>query len=159
MSSRISLNNVKEFSFKFLPTYEMMPQANVLIYYIRSDGEIISDLIEVKFKQELRSFIDIKLSRTQAKPGQNLSISIKTNPDSFVGLLGVDQSVLLMKTGNDIDKSSVFAELERYMYPNRYNSEYWESGDNFYDFQLSSLRIISNAKREFNSYGKNVHEI
>jgi CD109 antigen len=83
-----------------------------------------------------------------------LNISIKTNPNSFVGLLGVDQSVLLMKTGNDIDRTSVFDERDQFNNPDHYNNEFWESGDNFNDFQTSSLRIISNAKPQYNRYGK-----
>jgi hypothetical protein len=43
--------------------------------------------------------VKLELSTLQAGPGQNLDITINTNPNSFVGLLGVDQSVLLLKKG------------------------------------------------------------
>ena len=36
---------------------------------------------------------------TQAKPGEKVDIKVTTNPDSYVGLMGVDQSVLLLKSG------------------------------------------------------------
>lgn len=36
---------------------------------------------------------------------------MKSTPNSFVGVLAVDKSVLLQKMGNDIDKSRVFANL------------------------------------------------
>jgi len=40
-------------------------------------------------------------------------LKIKTDPDSYVGLLGIDQSVLLLRGGNDFDKNEVFHALGR----------------------------------------------
>lgn len=41
----------------------------------------------------------IDTSAAQAKPGENIDITISTKPGSYVGLLGVDQSVILLKDG------------------------------------------------------------
>lgn len=38
----------------------------------------------------------------QVKPGENVSLKIKTAPNSFVGLTAVDQSVLLLRSNNDL---------------------------------------------------------
>uniref|UniRef100_A0A6P4DYS5 Uncharacterized protein LOC108038446 n=1 Tax=Drosophila rhopaloa TaxID=1041015 RepID=A0A6P4DYS5_DRORH len=39
---------------------------------------------------------------------------VKTDPHSFVGLLGVDQRVLLYTTDNDLDHNQIFNNLEKY---------------------------------------------
>lgn len=41
-------------------------------------------------------------------------MNIKTDPDSFVGLLGVDKSVLLLQSGNDLDDKRIFGDLSGY---------------------------------------------
>jgi hypothetical protein len=65
----------------------------------------------------------LETSTPQVEPGQNLSISIKTNPNSFVGLLGVDQSVLLLKKGWSYLKKKINVlrpELYRHLEKNEY---------------------------------------
>lgn len=35
----------------------MVPNARVIIYYIRPDGEIISDTLKIEFGDELQNFV------------------------------------------------------------------------------------------------------
>ena len=73
-----------------------------------------------------------------------------TNPGSFVGLLGVDQSVLILRKGNDIEQLTVFDELERYSNIDKHNSV-WSRRQEwgyFDDFAKSDTIIITNAKDE-----------
>ena len=48
------------------------------------------------------------------EPGEPLKLRIKTAPDSFIGLMVIDQSVMLLKSGNDITKDMVFPLLMSY---------------------------------------------
>lgn len=93
--------------------------------------------------------IDLELSSEQGKPGEQVSITVSTKPNSYVGLLGVDQSVLLLKKGNDLEKSSVFEELDKYNEKTRWNRR-WYGGyqGSFSDFESSGAAIITNAKEE-----------
>lgn len=77
---------------------------------------------------------------------------MKTNPNSFVGLLGVDQSVLLLKSGNDIEQSTVFKALEEYNHVDKYNYGWYRGYEylTFKDFRSSDAVILTNAKKEFN---------
>lgn len=38
----------------------------------------------------------------EVAPGDNVNLVITSKPNSYVGLLGVDQRSLLLKSGNDI---------------------------------------------------------
>lgn len=113
-SNTVEVPEAKIFKFKFLATFAMVPKAKVLVYFIGSTGEIISDKIEINFAAVFQNPVKIDLSRTRSKPGQDIDITVSTKPNSFVGLLGVDQSVLLLKSGNDFDKEKIFDALKEY---------------------------------------------
>lgn len=80
-----------------------------------------------------------------------MNITVSSRPNSYVGLLGVDQSVLLLKKGNDIDPSTVYSELDKYGHIDKYNYE-WHSGydyrSNYDDFSNANAVVITNAKKE-----------
>lgn len=44
----------------------------------------------------------MSIDKTSVEPGDSVSFKVTADPDSYVGLLAVDQSVLLLKSGNDI---------------------------------------------------------
>jgi Alpha-2-macroglobulin bait region domain len=99
------------------------------------------------------SQINIDLSKEQVKPGEIVNISVGTKPNSFVGLLGVDQSVLVLKSGNDIEKSTVFEELEKYNRIDQHNHINTNCEDmNFRDFASSDSVIITNARHDFGEF-------
>jgi CD109 antigen len=78
-------------------------------------------------------------------------MTVKSQPLSYVGILGVDQSVLLLKAGNDISHEMVKNELMEYSIPNQWNYEWFENSTyKFYsDFSVSSSIILTNALEEY----------
>lgn len=46
--------------------------------------------------------VEVKVAPDSVEPGKTVDVNIKAKPNSYVGVLGVDQSVLLLKSGNDI---------------------------------------------------------
>ena len=143
-SKTLSVSNLKKTEFSFTATDEMASSSHVIVYYITSDGEIISDKIKIELESDLKNPIDIQLSENQVKPSADINIRIKTKEDSFVGLLGVDQSVLLLKKGNDIEKSKVMEEMKEF---NKATDSY-DSNGNYRDFKDSDAYIITNAHAE-----------
>lgn len=148
----------------------MVPEAKLLVFYITASGEIISDTVGLEFGDELRNFVrqvfhetshkltmfvqvDLKVAK-QAEPGDVLTISVKSQPKSYVGLLGVDQSVLLLKTGNDIEKAAVADELRLYSSIDRYNDEWLDNEYYSYytDFWLANILVMTNAKPEYREF-------
>lgn len=150
-SNTIKIEGSQSFQVEIQPTSSMVPKAKIVVYYITSDGEIISDSTEIEFENKLENFVEINLSKEEIGPSENISISISSRPHSFVGLLGVDQSVLLLKKGNDIERTDVFNELDRYNDIDHYNYIYTEDYDwrTRVDFENSNAFIITNAKKEF----------
>lgn len=50
---QIPLTNRHIFDFK--PSIKMIPKAQMVVYYITTDGEIISDRLEIQFGNELEN--------------------------------------------------------------------------------------------------------
>lgn len=66
--------------------------------------------------------------------------------------MGVDQSVLLLKKGNDIEQETVFSELRSYGEVDKWNYEWYENYDynqRYGDFDSSDAFIITNAKKPY----------
>uniref|UniRef100_A0A182K440 TEP1-F n=1 Tax=Anopheles christyi TaxID=43041 RepID=A0A182K440_9DIPT len=107
-------------------TFCMVPRAKLLVHYISNSGFIVSSYTTVEFKRVFENQIQLTLSKDELKPAETLDIDIRTEQDSFVGLLAVDQSVLLLKSGNDIGRDQVVQELE--MYESAQNCHgYWDN--------------------------------
>lgn len=53
----LQVPSVKNFQIEFKATFAMIPKASVIVYYITSDGEIISDSLELEFDSELKNFV------------------------------------------------------------------------------------------------------
>lgn len=49
--------------------------------------------------------VSVKTDMKDTKPGGLVNVSVETKPNAIVGLLGIDQSVLLLKSGNDITQN------------------------------------------------------
>lgn len=55
----VQVPNSKSFNFRFLASFAMVPKASLIVYYIRDDGEIISDRLKISFGDELQNFVSL----------------------------------------------------------------------------------------------------
>ncbi|XP_070496240.1 CD109 antigen-like [Chironomus tepperi] len=132
---------------EIIPSPSMGSSIKLIVFYITEDGELISDKTSVDLDGNLGNYVNLNLSSDQLQPGQNITITVDSTPNSFIGLLGVDQSVLLLKSGNDIDENVVNNELRLFEQYDVYSYGRFDSSDRerFEDFN-DKVVIISNAK-------------
>ena len=106
------------------------PRCRILVYYVSTSGngpgEIIADSLEFEVGGTFESgtlgtgnFVDVSASRQQQLPGKDITINVKSKPDSFIGFLGVDKRVSALnqkysENGNDITFETVVKELRTY---------------------------------------------
>lgn len=57
ISRTLQVANSRNFNFRFLASFAMVPKANVIVYYMREDGEIVSDQLKIEFENELQNFV------------------------------------------------------------------------------------------------------
>ncbi|XP_075152774.1 CD109 antigen-like [Haematobia irritans] len=93
-------------------TYEMAPSAKIMAYFV-DNGELRFDETTITLPEKFENKLEISAPE-EAKASDDVTLSIKTEPDSFVGLLGVDQSVLLLQSGNDLDEQTILSDLHSY---------------------------------------------
>lgn len=145
----ISGPNCANHVIEFPATFEMAPAAQLLVYYLDGD-EIQSAHTVIELREDLSNFIDVKLASPRAQPGSAFDIEVSTNPNSYVGLLGVDQRVLLLKENSDLNATDAFDEIERYQTEtidnisdsnaHTYRNDYWDDFNVI--FLENSLRIF-----------------
>lgn len=82
-----------KYTFQIKPTFQMIPNSRIFVTLYNEGDLIVEDLL-VDFERDLMNQIEIETSE-DARPGQEINLQIKTTESSFVGLLGIDQSILL----------------------------------------------------------------
>ena len=107
--------NANSFVFSFMVTHRMAPKARIVIYYVRKDNqEVVADALNFDVSGVFKTDVTVSTNVKETKPGAMVDVRVDTKPNAFVGILGIDQSVLLLKSGNDITQQDVINELETY---------------------------------------------
>lgn len=130
---------------KFNATFEMLP-AFTLIVYRFENNEMITCREEFRVAvPDLNNAISIKLSKTEVQPGENVSIDIRTNPDSFVAVIGIDQRVLLLNE-NTKDITTDLAIDSINLYDSNFLGDERRTSDSLPSkFKDSGLILFTNA--------------
>ncbi|XP_033743834.1 CD109 antigen-like [Pecten maximus] len=114
VSGSIDGDSATAFPFHVPLNSKMAPNARIVAYYFRPDGEIVTDSISFDVSGTFENEVSIRFDKTKAQPGEGISVDVSADPNSIVNLLAVDQSVLLLKSGNDITPAEVTDELKSY---------------------------------------------
>lgn len=98
----------------FTVTHNMSPVSRLLLYYVRDNGEGITDSIQVPVQPSYENKISISLSSNKTKPGDLISVAVKGEPQTCVCVATVDKSVYLLKPGFQLTTDKIFQELADY---------------------------------------------
>ncbi|XP_073828057.1 CD109 antigen-like [Musca autumnalis] len=109
----VDSDNKCQYQLHLKATFDMMPKAKIFVYSIDTDGELLFDETTIDICNTFENKLEIAAPE-QAKASDIVTLNIKSDPDSFVGLLGVDQSVLILQSGNDLDKNHIIDDLNCY---------------------------------------------
>lgn len=141
-SDSVEVPERKYHVFSFLATFNLTPRAHLIVYYFKND-DIISSKINIEIRDELQNFVKLKLSSPQVAPGDIVHINVSSNPRSYIGLMGIDQSVLLLKKNPDITVSSALNERELYQYQfhQKVNIEYETYSPFYFNTYFNDFRV------------------
>lgn len=53
--------NQRAVSWRFLATYAMAPTAHVVVQYVRDDGEVVADALDIELSGVLQNFVSLIL--------------------------------------------------------------------------------------------------
>jgi CD109 antigen len=99
----------------FVTTSEMAPKSKLVVYTVLDENkEIVVDATDFRVEGLFKNQVTLSMDRTEAEPGTPVEVRVTADPGSFVGLCAVDQSVLLLKSGNDITPELVESDVAKY---------------------------------------------
>ncbi|CDW53810.1 A macroglobulin complement component family [Trichuris trichiura] len=112
--SKIAMEDLRG-TLEFEATAKMAPKSRVLVYGILPDSkEIIVDALDLKVDGAYTNSISLRINPSRVEPNTDVTFSINAPANSFVGLLVVDQSALLLKSANDINAGVIDNEIMSY---------------------------------------------
>ena len=59
VAKTVQVSNNKTHIFRFLATYVMAPTAHVVVFYVKDDGEIVADAIDIELEGSLQNFVSL----------------------------------------------------------------------------------------------------
>ncbi|XP_038068453.1 CD109 antigen-like isoform X2 [Patiria miniata] len=110
-------------------TSAMAPKARLVVSYVRPDNsELILDSISISVDGAFENEVTIGFNKDEAEPGDEIKLDVTAERNSFVGILAIDTSVMLLKTGNDITQSMVVDALGEFDTTSNDNGDTFDGG-------------------------------
>lgn len=160
--------NSKVYNITLPYKYIYAPFARVFVYYVDTNGEFhyaeASFQAEMELQNTVSTIYALKWTKSsswllfvitakqidittlnEVKPGETVPMHIKTAPHSFVGLLAVDQSVLLLASNNDISENEFIWRVESYN-----TNTPWQGGYSHYPGEYTGVVTLTSADYFYN---------
>ncbi|XP_064609434.1 CD109 antigen-like [Liolophura sinensis] len=99
--------NRRGFFEEFTASNQMAPSSKLVAYAVLPSGEIVADSISFNVDDIYENQVSLRFCLNTCKPGQEVSVTVTSDPNSVVNLMAVDQSILLLNKGNDITPNRV----------------------------------------------------
>lgn len=114
IANTFKIDSKKEFRFHFSATHAMVPVSHLIVSYTRPDGEFVTDSLDINVDGLLQNFIEIQTNTLEASPESDIDMVIRSQPNSYIGIMAVDKNVADMRPGNDLSQKYVSEELNEY---------------------------------------------
>ncbi|XP_063436378.1 CD109 antigen-like [Mytilus trossulus] len=111
-SNIINGTQQKTINFSITISKNMGPECTVIAYFVRQDGEIVIDHALIHVGSIFGNQVSIRFNKSEAKPGDNVTISIAADPSSYIYMLVADESSSYLREGNDITEEQVINNLQ-----------------------------------------------
>ncbi|NXK67932.1 A2ML1 protein, partial [Sylvietta virens] len=85
---------------------DFLPDINLLVYAVFSDGEVVADVEKFEVEKCFRHKVALEFSHKEEVPGSKVRLNLKAAPGSLCSVGAVDKSVLL-KTNQTLTADSV----------------------------------------------------
>jgi CD109 antigen len=59
VANTVQVSNKKTYKFRFLATYIMAPTAHVVVFFVKEDGEIVADGLDIELEGSLQNFVSL----------------------------------------------------------------------------------------------------
>ncbi|CAG9825408.1 unnamed protein product [Phaedon cochleariae] len=114
ITNSFQVDNSNEFRFHFTATHAMVPVCHLIVYYVRSDGELVGDALDIEIDGLLQNFVDIQVNTLESEPDLDVEFVVRAQQNSYIGLMAVDENVGMLRKGYDLTMKEIADELKRY---------------------------------------------
>ncbi|XP_065357173.1 C3 and PZP-like alpha-2-macroglobulin domain-containing protein 8 [Calliphora vicina] len=132
--------NQKSYIIHIKPAIEMIPLSYIYVHYSHN-GILRYNDMELVFPRQFENQISL-VAPLEVKPGQEITVELKAQPQSFVGILAVDLGVHMLDPSYDLDRNKILNELAEDK--SHILAEYIETGQ----FLISGLVVLTNINRK-----------
>ncbi|KAJ6664317.1 hypothetical protein lerEdw1_008536 [Lerista edwardsae] len=101
-------------SLHFSVTHSMAPLGRLLAYYVRENGEGVTDTLQFAVEPSFENQVSVAFSANETRPGDYVGVKVRAAQGSCVCLATVDKSVYLLKPGFQLTSAQIFQELADY---------------------------------------------
>ncbi|XP_067306985.1 alpha-2-macroglobulin-like isoform X2 [Pseudorasbora parva] len=95
-------------SFKLSVSADLAPVLQILAYCVLPSENVVASSKNFDVEKCFKNKVSLQFSPDKAVPGEKNTLQLSAQPGSLCGLSAVDQSVLILKSGERLDADKVF---------------------------------------------------
>ncbi|XP_070764603.1 C3 and PZP-like alpha-2-macroglobulin domain-containing protein 8 [Enoplosus armatus] len=95
----------------FPVSHSMAPLSRLLVYYVRDNGEGVTDSLQIPIQPDFENQVSVSLSTNESMPGDPVTLHVRGEKGSCVCVAAVDKSLYLLKPNFQLSPDKVFKEL------------------------------------------------
>ncbi|XP_077326612.1 complement C3-like [Lithobates pipiens] len=99
-------------SMSLIVTKDLIPSFRIVAYYT-IEKELVSDSLWVDVVDECMGTLEVDSDKKIAEPSNPITLTLKADPDSHVGLVAVDKAVFVLNKKYKITQSKVWDIVEK----------------------------------------------
>lgn len=84
----------KLFKFSFTPSIIYAPTTNVICYYVKRNGQVVTGSISLELRNNLTNYVTLSVKRAEYKPNDTFEVQVESKLFSTVSLVAVDQRLV-----------------------------------------------------------------
>ncbi|XP_048017393.1 alpha-2-macroglobulin-like [Megalobrama amblycephala] len=95
-------------SFKLSISADLAPVVQILVYCVLPSENVVVGSKNFNTEKCFKNKVSLQFSPAKAVPGEKNTLQLSAQPGSLCGLSAVDQSVLILKSGERLDTDKIF---------------------------------------------------
>ncbi|XP_067665112.1 alpha-2-macroglobulin-like protein 1 isoform X2 [Haliotis asinina] len=106
--------HVSHFTIRVPVTEEMSPEASLLVYYVRDDGETVADSINFKVEACFKNKVNLEFLEKKVIPGMEATLRLQATPGSLCSVGVIDKSINILGGDHQLTPDTMFDILRKY---------------------------------------------
>ncbi|XP_023284214.1 alpha-2-macroglobulin-like isoform X1 [Seriola lalandi dorsalis] len=103
--------NKGELTISLRQVTDLSPFAQVVVYTVMPSGEAVADSQDFPVQLCLNNKVSLKFSSVQNLPAEKTTLSLQAQPRSICSVRAIDQSVLLLRSEQELTVDYVYSQL------------------------------------------------